>query len=77
MSCNVDTIETNIATIRGLIKFASGWFQVESLNRFNAKFQPDWRARYLLYPSIPEFAQVVWAILRAEKFIAGFGARNK
>jgi lysyl-tRNA synthetase class 2 len=50
---------------------------VESLNRFNAKFQPDWHARYLLYPSIPEFAQVVWAILRAEKFIAGFGARNK
>ena len=66
-----------LRTIRALIKLASGWFQVESLNRFNAKFQPNWHARYLLYPSLSEFAQVVWAILRAEKFISGFGARNK
>ncbi len=66
-----------LRSIRALIRIASGWFQVESLYRFNAKFNPEWNARYLLYPSIGEFSQVVWAILRAEKFIAGFGSRRK
>lgn len=65
-----------LRTIRALIKLASGWFQVESLNRFNAKFQPEWSPRYLLYPGVGEFTGVVWAALRAEKFLDGFGLRK-
>ena len=65
-----------LRTLRTLIRFFSGWFQVESLYRFNAKFQPDWCARYILYPSVAELSSVVWAALRAEKFIDGFGKRN-
>jgi len=66
-----------LRTLRALIRFFSGWFQVESLYRFNAKFQPDWNARYILYPGVSEFSSVVWAALRAEKFIAGFGRRSR
>lgn len=66
-----------LRTIRTLIRITSGWFQVESLYRFNAKFNPEWNTRYLLYPTIGQFSQVVWAILRAEKFVSGFGSRRK
>ena len=54
---------------RNLLRLLSGWVQVESLYRFNAKFQPEWRARYLLYPHISDLAAVAIAGLRAEKFI--------
>ena len=66
-----------LRTLRALIRFFSGWFQVESLYRFNAKFQPDWNARYILYPGVAELSSVVWAALRAERFIEGFGRRHK
>ena len=65
-----------LRTLRALIRFFSGWFQVESLYRFNAKFHPDWNARYILYPRVADLSSVVWAALRAEKFIAGFGRRK-
>jgi lysyl-tRNA synthetase class 2 len=61
---------------RNLIRFFSNWFQVESLYRFNAKFQPEWRTRYVLYPKAKDLVAVAWAALRAEKFIEGFGRRN-
>jgi lysyl-tRNA synthetase class 2 len=49
---------------------------VESLYRFNAKFQPEWRTRYVLYPKAKDLVAVAWAALKAEKFIAGFGKRS-
>lgn len=64
-----------VRTTRNLIRFFSNWFQVESLYRFNAKFQPQWRTRYVLYPKAKDLVSVAWAALRAEKFIAGFGKR--
>jgi lysyl-tRNA synthetase class 2 len=62
-------------TSRNIIRFFSNWFQVESLYRFNAKFQPEWRTRYVLYPKSTDLVRVGWAALRAEKFIQSF--RNK
>ena len=57
---------------RNLIRFFSNWFQVESLYRFNAKFQPEWQTRYVLYPKASDLPKVAWAALRAEKFISSF-----
>jgi len=56
---------------RNLIRFASNWFQIESLYRFNAKFQPEWQTRYVIYPSPADLIRVGYAALRAEKFITG------
>jgi len=63
-------------TTRNLIRFASSWFQIESLYRFNAKFQPEWQTRYVIYPKASDLVRVGYSALRAEKFIAGFGARR-
>ena len=60
-------------TTRNLIRFASNWFRIESLYRFNAKFQPEWRTRYVLYPKASDLVRVGYSALRAEKFISGFG----
>ena len=63
-------------TTRNLIRFASNWFQIESLYRFNAKFQPEWQTRYVIYPKASDLVRVGYSALRAEKFITGFG-KNK
>ena len=66
-----------VRSTRNTIRFFSNWFQVESLYRFNAKFQPEWRTRYVLYPKAKDLVSVAWAALRAEKFIGGFGRPDK
>jgi len=54
---------------RNLIRFFSNFFQVESLYRFNAKFNPDWQTRYLVYPKATDIAKIGWAAIKAEQFI--------
>ena len=63
--------------MRNVIRFFSNFFQVESLYRFNAKFNPDWQTRYVLYPKAADLPRVAWAALRAENFIDGFKSRSK
>jgi len=65
-----------IRTMRNLIRFASNWFPVESLYRFNAKFQPEWQTRYVLYPSSTDLPRVGWAAIRAEQFISSFKSKG-
>ncbi|MCU0308482.1 MAG: bifunctional lysylphosphatidylglycerol synthetase/lysine--tRNA ligase LysX [Thermoleophilia bacterium] len=48
----------------------SGSFQIESLARFNEKFDPGWRRRYCLVQSIADLPRVGWAMGRAEGQIA-------
>jgi lysyl-tRNA synthetase class 2 len=54
---------------RGLLVFASRWFQIESLYRFNAKFQPEWEPRYIVYPGAGDLPRIAIAALEAEAFI--------
>lgn len=54
---------------RGLLVFASRWFQIESLYRFNAKFQPEWVPRYIVYPAGRDLPRIAIAALEAEAFI--------
>jgi lysyl-tRNA synthetase class 2 len=54
---------------RGLLVFASRWFQIESLYRFNAKFQPDWLPRFIVYPGAGDLPRIAIAALEAEAFI--------
>jgi lysyl-tRNA synthetase class 2 len=54
---------------RGLLIFASRWFQIESLYRFNAKFRPVWEPRYVCYPSARDLPRISVAALEAEAFI--------
>lgn len=57
---------------RNLIRFFSNFFQVESLYRFNAKFNPEWQTRYLIYPRTTDIAKIGWAAIKAEQFIGSF-----
>jgi lysyl-tRNA synthetase class 2 len=54
---------------RELLVFASRWFQIESLYRFNAKFRPVWEPRYVCYPAARDLPRVALAALEAEAFL--------
>ncbi len=54
---------------RSVLVYASRWFQIESLYRFNAKFQPTWQPRFLIYPGPADLPRVGVAALEAEAFL--------
>ncbi|MFF5078442.1 phosphatidylglycerol lysyltransferase domain-containing protein [Actinoplanes sp. NPDC000266] len=51
------------------LKLASRVWQIESLYRANAKFQPDWQPRFLCYPSARDLPRVTVAVMSAEAFL--------
>ncbi|MGS2643579.1 phosphatidylglycerol lysyltransferase domain-containing protein [Streptosporangium sp. LJ11] len=54
----------------GVLVFLSRWFQIESLYRFNAKFQPLWKPRFLVYPAARDLPRIGMSALQAEAFIS-------
>jgi lysyl-tRNA synthetase, class II len=54
---------------RSLLLFASRWFQIESLYKFNAKFSPVWQPRFFVYPGGRDAPRIVLAALEAEAFV--------
>jgi lysyl-tRNA synthetase, class II len=54
---------------RSLLLFASRWFQIESLYKFNAKFSPVWQPRFFVYPGGRDAPRIVFAALEAEAFV--------
>ncbi|MFF3943649.1 phosphatidylglycerol lysyltransferase domain-containing protein [Streptomyces sp. NPDC001902] len=58
-----------LRTWRGLLVFLSRWFQIESLYRFNAKFQPEWLPRFLVFRATGDLPRIGLAAMRAEGFV--------
>ncbi len=60
---------------RWALKRMSGVLQIESLWKFNAKYEPDWLPRYIVFDSPEQVAPAVVTILRAESLseVPGIG----
>jgi lysyl-tRNA synthetase class 2 len=56
-----------------LLRLGSRWWQIESLYRFNAKFQPAWVPRFIAFPAARELPRIALAAMEAE----GFGGRPR
>ncbi len=54
---------------RRVLVFASRWFQIESLYKFNAKFCPVWVPRFFVFPGTKDALRVGMAALEAEAFL--------
>ena len=54
---------------RALLVQASRFWQIETLYRANAKFQPEWVPRFVCFRSAADVPSVSVAILRAEAFL--------
>ncbi|MGN6474928.1 MAG: phosphatidylglycerol lysyltransferase domain-containing protein, partial [Mycobacteriales bacterium] len=54
---------------RAALVWASRWYQIESLYRFNAKFGPEWRPRFICYPRSTQIPRIAFAALEAEALI--------
>jgi len=54
---------------RWLLVFASRWWQIESLYRFNDKFRPRWEPRFFSFPSTRDIPRIAVAALEAEAFL--------
>ncbi len=76
LSLNFATMRSTLAGDRGdgTVQRAERWFlkrlssfaQIESLWRFNAKYDPEWLPRYVVIDTAEHLVPVVMAILRAE-----------
>jgi lysyl-tRNA synthetase class 2 len=54
---------------RNMLVFASRWFQIESLYKFNAKFSPIWEPRFFVFPGGRDAPRIAVAALEAEAFL--------
>ena len=60
-----------------LMRFAGRFWQIESLYRSNARFQPRWETRYLCYDSALSLTRVSVAAGVAEGFLPSFSGRHE
>src|SRR5262249_38851614 len=54
---------------RRLLVFASKWWQIETLYRFNVKFRPRWEPRFVSFPTTRDLPRIAIAALEAEAFL--------
>ena len=58
-----------VRATRGFLVFASRWFQLESLYLSNAKYDPDWVPRYMMFENTGDLPRVGIASSAAEGFL--------
>jgi lysyl-tRNA synthetase, class II len=58
-----------------LLRSLSGFWQIESLYRANAKYQPAWQPRFLCFPSARDLPRIAVGALTAEAFLPSAGRR--
>ena len=54
---------------RSVLVFFSRWYQIESLYKFNSKFQPEWVPRFVAFKNTRDIPRVGLAYAEAEGFI--------
>ena len=57
------------AAVTSVAARASRFWQIESLYRANAKYQPAWQPRYLCFPTARDLPRIAVAVLSAEAFL--------
>ncbi|HWW67950.1 MAG TPA: DUF2156 domain-containing protein [Solirubrobacterales bacterium] len=57
--------------LRLTLRAVHGRFQLERLVRFNAKFEPEWRPRHLVYGSLAQLPLAALRVLQAEAYVSG------
>jgi len=60
-----------------VLRAASRLWQIESLYRANAKYQPSWQPRYLCFPTARDLPRIALAALSAEAFLPGGRAGHR
>ena len=58
---------------RSVLLGLSRFWQIESLYRANAKYQPEWLPRYLCFPTARDLPRIAVAALTAEAFLPTIG----
>ncbi|MEV7377040.1 phosphatidylglycerol lysyltransferase domain-containing protein [Streptomyces lydicus] len=54
---------------RGTLIFLSRWYQIESLYKFNDKFQPRWEPRFVVFRNSRDIPRIGLAALQAEGYL--------
>ncbi|KUL55299.1 hypothetical protein ADL22_01640 [Streptomyces sp. NRRL F-4489] len=54
---------------RGTLIFLSRWYQIESLYKFNDKFQPRWEPRFVVFRNSRDIPRIGLATLQAEGYL--------
>jgi lysyl-tRNA synthetase class 2 len=71
MAAEAAELEAHRRLARFLLGLLGEHFQMERLVRFNDKFQPEWRPRFLVYDSRMRLLRVGLRVLQAEAYLRG------
>jgi hypothetical protein len=69
-------LSRSLRLLRIVLRRLHGRFQLERLVRFNAKFFPEWRSRYLVYGGLSYLPLSALRVMQAEAYLPAPGTRR-